>query len=100
MGLSGLLIRFRNLNHRVLMEIGNSLTDFSNAVEQFRFGMFIQFQLYKTVSKILLKACYLALSFSRKYMILVICYFLSFRAVVKTLLTRNRKLRKLHKDKT
>lgn len=92
MGLCGLLTRIWNLFHGGLKEIENLLTDFSHAIEQFRFGTFIPFQLYKTVSKILLKACYLALSFSIKYMILVICYFLSFWAVVKILLTRNRKL--------
>lgn len=91
-GTFGFLIRFRNLVHRVLMETGNLLTDFNHAIEQFRCGSFIPFQLYKIVSKILLKAYHLALSFSIKYTILVIGYFMSFRAIVDTRLTRNRKL--------
>lgn len=92
MGLSGLQVRIRNLVRRLLMEIGNLLTDFSLAIEQFRFGTFIPFLMYKTVSKILLKASYLALSLSIKCMIFVIYYFLSFRALVGTQITRNRKL--------
>lgn len=44
------------------MKIGSLLTDFNHAIEQFRLGTFIPFQLYKIVSKILLKAYCLALS--------------------------------------
>lgn len=92
MGFSSLPIRFGNLIHRVPTEIGNLLTDFNHAIELFKYRSFISFQLDKIVPKILLKAYHLALSFSTKGIILVLYYFMSFRAVEDILLTRKRKL--------
>lgn len=92
MGFCSLLIEFGNLIHRFPMKIGNLLIDFNLAIELFRYRSFISFQLDKIVHKILLKAYHLALSFSTKGIILVLYYFMSFRAVGDVLLSRKRKL--------
>jgi len=92
MGFCSLLIRFGNLIHRVPMEIGNILADFNQVTELFKHRSFISFQLDKIVPKILLKAYYLALSFSATDISLILYYFMSFRSVGDILLTRKRKL--------